>query len=141
VPARDQRLYHRAQLAAHAMKKAADRQLTAAAGITTSQAAVLAVTATDPPVLQTHVAARLGLNESAITAMVTRLTTLGHLRRDRSDADGRAWVLRLTDRGRRCLARADTAFSTVNRTIDATLTAEEVDRLADYLTRLRQAFT
>ena len=67
------RIYHRLQLAAHRLQKAADRAVMAAAGITTAQAAVLSIVAADGPVSQRNVARKLGLNESAMTAMIARL--------------------------------------------------------------------
>ena len=67
------RVYHRLQLAAHRLQKAADRAVMAAAGITTAQAAVLSIVAADGPVTQLSVARKLGLNESAMTAMIARL--------------------------------------------------------------------
>ena len=63
------RVYHRLQLVAHRLQKAADRTVMAAAGITTAQAAVLSIVAADGPVTQRSVARKLGLNESAMTAM------------------------------------------------------------------------
>ena len=90
------RLYARLQSAAHLVKKAADRALIDAAGVTTAQAAVLAVVAaaeksdaTGPT--QKTVAAALALNESAMTAMVSRLIVLHYLKRERNRDDRRAW--------------------------------------------------
>ncbi len=93
------RTYHRLQLAAHRIQKAADRVLLNAADVTTSQAAVLSIVAADRPVTQRIVAKQLGLNESALTAMISRLLALGMIERMRDEDDARAWRLKLTADG------------------------------------------
>lgn len=135
------RLYHRLQLAAHRAQKAADRALLAAADITTAQAAVLSVvTAAGDGVSQREVARQLGINESAVTAMTTRLLRMGLLDRARDGGDARAWHLSLSDQGRAALKRIETPFKGVNQTIERVLDAEAMARLAEDLTRLAAAF-
>src|SRR5262245_60434204 len=81
------RLYHRLQIAAHSIRKAADRTVLDAAGITVAQAAVLTIAASGPNVAQRDVAKALRLNESAVTAMVSRLLKLGLLERTLNESD------------------------------------------------------
>jgi DNA-binding MarR family transcriptional regulator len=133
------RLYHRLQLAAHRVQKSADRALLAAAEITTAQAAVLTLVARGA-VTQREVAAQLGLNESAVTAMAQRLLGMGLLERVRDEADARAWQLRLSSDGRATLKRIEQPFKGINQTIEGVLNAEEITRLADYLQRITSAF-
>ncbi|MFC3226004.1 MarR family winged helix-turn-helix transcriptional regulator [Marinibaculum pumilum] len=140
MTARELRLYHRLQRAAHDLKKAADRRVVEAADLTTAQAAVLAVVMDGEPASQRGVAEALGLNESAVTAMVGRLLTAGYLVRTRSAADQRAWELRLSPAGREVLARIETPFAGVNRRIEEVLSKEEMQSLADCLDRLSDAF-
>jgi len=134
------RLYHRLQLAAHRVQKSADRAVLQAAEITTAQAAVLAIVAADQPVTQRVVADRLGLNESAVTAMVSRLLRMSLLERERDDADARAWRLCLTEAGRAALKRIEKPFRRVNEIIESVLDPDEIARLADYLGRIGAAF-
>jgi len=134
------RLYHRMQFAARRMQKAADRVLLASADITTAQAAVLIVVAHGESVTQRDVAKQLGLNESAITGMVTRLMKMELLERGEHDADTRAWRLILTRRGRTAINKIEKPFAAINSTIESSFSADELKELADYLTRLGVAF-
>jgi DNA-binding MarR family transcriptional regulator len=134
------RIYHRLQVAAHAVQKVADRVVGDAAELTTAQTAVLSVVAAGDDVTQRQVAVALRLNESAMTAMVSRLLGLGLLDRVRSKTDSRAWSLRLSKTGRASLTAARGAFGTVNARIEDTLAPREIKQLADLLDRLTAAF-
>lgn len=133
------RVYHKLQLAAHRLQKAADRAVMAAAGITTAQAAVLTIVAADGPVTQRSVARKLGLNESAMTAMSTRLCNMGLLERLPDPDDSRAWSLQVSAEGRAALKRIEQPFRGMNQRIEAVLDAEEIAQLADYASRLSEA--
>lgn len=133
-------LYHRLQLAAHRLQKAADRILLAEAGVTTAQAAVLAVVVGSGATTQRDVARQLGLNESAVAGMATRLLGMSLLDREPHALDSRAWQLRLSARGRAAVKRIDKSFASINARIDAELSTEELTHLADYLLRLSTAF-
>jgi DNA-binding MarR family transcriptional regulator len=134
------RIYHRLQLAAHRLHKRADRVVLEAAEITTAQAAVLAVVAAGGVVAQRSVADQLGLNESAVTAMVGRLLKLGLLDRAHDETDARAWRLRVSEAGRAALKKIEKPFRGINQSIEAVLDADEIARLADYLERIGRAF-
>jgi len=140
MSAQKTRLYHRLQIAAHRMQKAADRALIAAGGITTAQAAVLVIVAAQQPSAQRPIAQQLGLNESAMTAMMTRLERMKLLARTPHTGDARTWQVRLTAKGRTALARVRTPFDQINATIDAALSGADLTRLADELARLAAAF-
>jgi DNA-binding MarR family transcriptional regulator len=138
--ARELRLYHRLQLAAHAVAKDSDRRMQQAAGMSTAQVAVLSVVAGGDAVAQRDVARALGVNESAVTGMVGRLERAGLLRRNRHGIDGRSHALELTAAGRQALARSARAFTAVNATIEATLSDAEMEVVAAALERLAVAF-
>ena len=140
MSAQKARLYHRLQIAAHRVQKAADRALLEAAEVTTAQAAVLAIVAAQAPITQREIARQLGVNESAVTAMANRLLAAGLLKRFRDAADARAWRLELTGDGRAALKRLEKPFKRVNQAMEEVLSAEEIARLADYLTRIAKAF-
>jgi DNA-binding MarR family transcriptional regulator len=134
------RIYHRLQLAAHRMQKSADRALLGAAHVTTAQAAVLSIAAAAGATTQREVARQLGINESAVTAMVVRLLEMGLLERSRDRADARAWQLALSKAGRSALQRVEASFAHVNATIEAVLDAHELEQLAASLARIGDAF-
>ena len=134
-------IYHRLQLAAHRIQKSADRALLGAAEVTAAQAAVLAITASAGELTQRDVARRLGINESAVTAMVSRLMSMGLLERARDDADARAWQLRTTREGEAVLKRSAHSFAKVNARIEAVLDERELEQLARSLKRIAEAFT
>jgi DNA-binding MarR family transcriptional regulator len=134
------RLYHRLQVAAHAVQKAADRVIADAVELTTAQAAVLTVVAAADHVTQRDVAVALHLNESAVTAMAARLLRLGLLERVRSDVDPRAWRLRVSKAGRATMAASRAAFASINGRIENEFSQQEIKRLAEFLDRLTAAF-
>jgi MarR family transcriptional regulator, organic hydroperoxide resistance regulator len=134
------RIYHRLQLAAHRIQKAADRAVLQASGVTTAQAAVLAVVAANREATQRSVARQLGINESAVTAMVARLMDMRLIERVRDDEDARTWRLHLTAEGRAGLKKIEGPFRTINARLEAALDASELEHLSDYLGRIGEAF-
>lgn len=135
------RLYHRLQLAAHRLKKAADRALVDVEGVTAAQGAVLAIIAAEGRTTQRRVATLLGLNESAMTAMIGRLLALGVVERLPSADDSRAWSLMLTEAGRIALGRIEASFATINEELDSILDGTDAAALAEYLARIETTFT
>lgn len=121
MSAKNQRFYSRLQLAAHALKKNSDRQLLDVAGVTTAQMSALAFIASAEASTQTLLAKRLGLNDSAITAMMRRLIDLDLVERVRDDQDGRAWLLKLTKSGSETVERASAAVDQTSTQVDALL--------------------
>jgi MarR family transcriptional regulator, organic hydroperoxide resistance regulator len=134
------RIYHRLQLAAHRLQKSADRAVLEASGITTAQAAVLAIIAGEESPTQRSIAQQLGLNESAVTAMVARLVSMNLLQKSRDKVDHRTWNLRLTVQGRTALKQLDPPFQGINRRISSALGTEELLALSAALARLIEAF-
>ena len=122
------------------MQKAADRALMSSTGITTAQSATLVVIAQGEQLTQRDVARQLGLNESAVTGMVTRLLNLKLIQRVEHETDTRAWRLKLSGPGRAALSKAQKDFATINDCIESALDSRELERLADMLARLTHAF-
>lgn len=139
-PAQAHRLFHRMQLAAHRLKKSADRLLELELPITAAQASVLAILEREGSISQGAVAERLSLHESAITTMVRRLLAAEYIERTIDPNDRRSRRLAITPRGLDALAGAQDAFGKVNATIDSALTGADVGRMADLLDRLIEAF-
>lgn len=137
------RLYFRLQRATHLLKKAADRELIAAADVTTAQASVLMIVAGGADgagVTQNHIAGLLGQNESAVTAMIARLRGLGYVERQRSPADARAWLLRVTKKGEQALANMSKPFGEINKRFDQALDGADAADLAATLDRISDEF-
>ena len=140
MSASKRRLYWQLQLAAHFMQKQADRGLIKDSGITTAQFGVLSVIANGDEVTQKDVATRLGLNQSAITAMVRRLMKMGFVDRMGSRTDGRTKILSLTKEGQAIFKNTSSPFRKINQQIEATLDSEEIELFADSLEKITDAF-
>ena len=139
--ARELRLYHKLQIAAHRLQTAADRVVQEAAGTTTAQSAVLALVArTKGGTTQRAVATQLGVNESAVTAMAARLIGFGLLERRRDPDDARAWKLTLTRNGETAVKRIARPFGAINARIEKGRSASELALLADMLEQLATEF-
>ena len=130
------RFFSKLQRASHLMKKAADRGLLDVGGVTTAQAAVLAVVAS-----QKMVATALGLNESAVVAMVERLRKQGAIERTRSAEDKRIWVLSLTAEGRALLDQINGPFAEINERTDRAVGSSEIDLVVTALDRIIDEFS
>lgn len=144
MTAHSSRFYHALQIAAHRLQKRADQALMEAAGISTAQSAVLVFVAGKPGMRQNQVAATLGLNESAVTAMVNRLKSLGLIERRRSLEDSRAWELEVTESGQAALKAIESPFAEINALIDTALGGEadvvaaRLNALSGKLTTLKE---
>ncbi len=126
MTARNLRFYSRLQIAAHVLKKSSDRQLLEVAGVTTAQMSALGIIASEETTTQTRLAAELGLNDSAITAMVRRLIDLKMVARVRDDKDGRAWLLKLTPIGAEAVKKASAITDQTSAKVDELLGAKTI---------------
>ena len=139
--ARTTRLYHKLQIAAHRVQKTTDQVVAEASGLTSAQSAVLSIVSTVPGISQRDLAGQLSLNESAVTAMVTRLIGDGLLAREKSPSDKRVWVLGLTQSGVEKLHQITAPFSQVNERMETALSDDEIRQLASLLVKLSDAFS
>jgi len=134
--ARDERLYFHLQVTAARLRAEADRRCIEQAGITTAQAAALAVIHEQPGVSQRELARALRQTEPSITTLVRRLIAAGLVDRNVDPSDGRARELVVTASGAAALRSVDSAFSVINQHIDDLLAGEEVRDVAAALRRL-----
>jgi DNA-binding MarR family transcriptional regulator len=134
--ARDERLYFHLQIAAARLRADADRRCIEEAGITTAQAAALAVINEQPGVSQRTLARALHQTEPSITTLVRRLIAAGLIDRTVDASDARTRELALTDHGATAFRSAERAFAAINRHIDGLLTSDEVRQVTDALRRL-----
>lgn len=138
--ARAQRLFHLLQVAAHGMKTDLDRRTLESGGLTAAQAGMLAVVARAEGATQRDVAKALRQQESAITAMASRLIKAGYIERRHHPQDGRAWSLHLTADGEAALERFRGVMEGFNAGLTRALGGEdEVAALAKALRALIEA--
>ncbi|MEV6073270.1 MarR family winged helix-turn-helix transcriptional regulator [Nocardia sp. NPDC052001] len=135
----NRRVYFNLQRVAQRLKVAADEQFRVAGGITTSQAAALAIVVRNPGCAQRLLADELGQRESAITTMAARLETAGLVERRPSAADSRAWELWPTTAGREAMTGLHQALAVINELLEEAVGPDNVDDFADALDRLSQA--
>ena len=85
--------------------------------LTPRQLAVLTVIAQKEGCSQTDIVEATGIDRSTVAEMMGRLRTKGLLDRRRSKEDARAYVINLTNGGRRTLKNADPLAERVNEKI------------------------
>jgi DNA-binding MarR family transcriptional regulator len=135
------RLIGRIQQVAHALRKSSDRLLIDTAGVTTSQAGILAVIQEEPGCSQRDVARRLRLGEPAVVAAVVRLQSAELIERRTSDHDSRAAALYLTPLGIQTATRSQETFGKINDLVLEALGEEGRAQFADLLATLDRTFT
>ncbi|MFF1292390.1 MULTISPECIES: MarR family winged helix-turn-helix transcriptional regulator [unclassified Streptomyces] len=132
----DQRLYYLLQRAAHRLRTTLDRRCLAVAGVTTAQLGALFAVQEEPGITQQGLAHALGLRESAVTAIVGRLTTAGLLSRQAHPRQHRAVVLELTKDGEAALEAARPEIDRFNAEVRALLGDDGFERTAAAMNRL-----
>ncbi|MFF3484767.1 MarR family winged helix-turn-helix transcriptional regulator [Streptomyces sp. NPDC002701] len=135
-PASDQRLFFLLQRAAHRLRTTADRRCVAAAGVTTAQLGALFAVRERPGCTQRQLAQTLGLRESAVTALVGRLTAAGFVVRRAHPREHRAVTLELTDQGLAALLAAQPEIDRFNGELRELLGDQGFARTAADLHRL-----
>jgi DNA-binding MarR family transcriptional regulator len=109
-------------------------------GITPTQTGLLFVLGKQDGVLMGEAGAALDLGPAAISGLVDRMAA-AHLVERRADAaDGRAWRIHLTARGRAMLARGRTETSVLNAKLVEGFSREEIDVVARWLASFQSKF-
>ncbi|MFF1374776.1 MarR family winged helix-turn-helix transcriptional regulator [Streptomyces sp. NPDC058308] len=107
--------------------------------ITSPQYAVLNALVAEPGPDQRTVGERVGLDRSTIADVVARLIRRGLLDKVRDPADGRRFLLRLTDEGKRTHRRLTVRTARMNQVLLAPLSAEERSVFLDLIQRVADA--
>ncbi|MDN0198558.1 MarR family winged helix-turn-helix transcriptional regulator [Streptomyces sp. S.PNR 29] len=139
MPDPDPRLFFLLQRATHQLRTVADRRCLAAAGVTTAQIGALFAVHDRPGITQRQLAGTLGVRESAVTALVTRLTGAGLVAKRAHPREHRAVVLELTGDGHAALRAARPEIDRFNGELRALLGDQGFNRTAAALERLVQA--
>ncbi|EPD64213.1 MarR family winged helix-turn-helix transcriptional regulator [Streptomyces sp. HGB0020] len=132
----DQRLFFLLQRAAHRLRTAVDRRCLAVAHVTTAQLGALYAVRDRPGITQQELARVLGLRESAVTALVGRLTAANLLLKQAHPREHRAVVLELTEAGAAALNAAEPEVDRFNAELRALLGDDGFVRTAEALHRL-----
>ena len=93
-------------------------------GLTPRQKALLIISLQHPGASQNELAERIAIDRNSFADMVKRLVARGLMRRERSEADARAWSLTITERGERLLEQVMPRDAEVEELIIAPLPAE-----------------
>lgn len=111
----------------------ADRPCLAVAGVTTAQLGALFAVRDQPDNTQQRLAHTLGLDESAVTTLVTRLTEAGLLTEKAHPDQYRAVGLELIEAGEEALRTARPEITRFNTELRDLLGDEEFERTATAL--------
>ena len=97
---------------------------------------VLVLLLDNPNATPKQLAQTLGASPPNVTVLIDRLVERGLLQRQRSDTDGRAMNLRLTDKGLDLARRAQRVSQTMESSLLAPLSAAERAMLGELLQKL-----
>jgi DNA-binding MarR family transcriptional regulator len=109
-------------------------------GLTPAQTGLLFVLGKADGVLMGEAGAALDLGPAGISGLVDRMAAAKLVERRADEADGRAWRVHLTARGRAMLARAKTETAELNAILAEGFSREEIDIVARWLTSFQSKF-
>ena len=104
--------------------------------LTPRQYIVLAVLEGGEGASQTDIVRATGIDRSTLAVLVKRLVRAGYVRRTRSKADARAYVVRLTTNGRKVLHSSRGAAMLTNERLFAPVAISHRARFLEQLTRV-----
>jgi len=136
VRAVDRRLYLLIEITARRLHRDADARLSAEAGVTASQAAVLFLLLRRGERRMGAIGEVLALGAPAVTGLVGRMEKAGLVSRRKDASDRRGALVDLTEAGRRAAERADQVLRAFNAELDERLGEEESEIVYQALTRL-----
>lgn len=136
VRAVDRRLYLLIEIAARRLHRDADARLSAEAGVTASQAAVLFLLLRRGERRMGAIGEVLALGAPAVTGLVGRMEKAGLVSRRKDASDRRGALVDLTEAGRRAAERADQILRAFNAELDERLGEDESEIVYQALTRL-----
>ncbi len=127
-------------LAEHRLQKATDAAFKEALGISVTQLGVLFLLEKNPGAMLKDIGEGLGVNASAITALVGRMEEAGLVRRQASDEDGRAVHLFATADGLAKAVAARPILSRLNARLKADFSEREIETVARFLNAILDRF-
>ena len=136
VRAVDRRLYLLIEIAARRLHRDADARLTAEAGVTASQAAVLFLLLRRGERRMGAIGEVLALGAPAVTGLVSRMEATGLVTKRKDSVDRRGALVDLTEAGRRAAERADQVLRSFNAELSEQLGEDDAETVYQALTRL-----
>ena len=140
MSAKPYRLIYKLSLAQHRLSKSADLAFREAGGISKTQLGVLFFLQKSPGALLKDVSDALGVNASAITALIGRMEDAGLVRRQPSSDDQRAIHLYATASGLSKAAAARPALARLNACLTADFNERELATIARFLDTIIERF-
>ena len=134
------RLIYKLSLAQHRLLKSADLAFKEAAGISATQLGVLFLLQRSPGALLKDISDALGVNASAITALIGRMEDAGLVRRQPSSDDQRAIHLFATTSGLAKAAAARPALGRLNARLTNGFNEREIATVARFLDAILERF-
>ena len=134
------RLFHLMSLAQHRLLKHNDAAFREALGVSHTQLGVLWLLEKNPGTLLKEVSEGLGINASAITALIDRMEQAGLVRRQPSAEDGRAVQLFASTEGLAKAAAARPILARLNARLTADFSEREVATVARFLNAILERF-
>jgi MarR family transcriptional regulator, organic hydroperoxide resistance regulator len=134
------RLFLLVARAHHLLFKRADAVFKDALGVSTTQLGVLLVLEKRPGAMLKEIGEILGVNGSAITALVGRMEDAALVRRQPSEADGRAVHLFATAAGVAKAVAAKPLLARLNARLTRGFSEREIATVAQFLTAVVERF-
>ena len=134
------RLIYKLSLAQHRLLKSADLAFREAAGISTTQLGVLFFLQKSPGALPKDLSDALGVNASAITALIARMEDTGLVRRQPSRDDQRAIHLFATASGLAKAAAARPVLARLNTRLTGDFSERDIETVARFLDAILERF-
>jgi len=133
------RLFYMMSLAQHRLMKATDAAFKPL-GISGAQLGVLFLLEKRPGAMLKDVSDGLGINASAITALIGRMEDAGLVRRRPSDDDGRAVHMFATAEGLARIAAVKPVLARLNARLTADFSEREIATIARFLNAILERF-
>jgi DNA-binding MarR family transcriptional regulator len=133
------RLFHLMSLAHHRLAKSTDAAFKGL-GISAAQLGVLFLLEKKPGAMLKDVSDGLGINASAITALIGRMEDAGLVRRRPSDDDGRAVHMFATADGLAKVAAARPILAKLNARLTADFNEREIATVGRFLAAILERF-
>jgi DNA-binding MarR family transcriptional regulator len=137
---RPPRLIHLMTLAQHRLYKSADAAFGEALGISTTQLGVLFILESKPGASPKEVSEALGVNKSAVTALIDRMEAAGLVQRQSSNVDGRAVHLFATPEALAKAAAARPILARFNAQLTDGFSEREIAAIGRFLQSILQRF-
>jgi len=140
MPSRTPRLFHLMSLAQHRLLKCTDATFKEALGVSHTQLGVLFVLEGKPGAMLKDVSEALGINASAITALIDRMEDADLVRRRPSDEDGRVAHIFATPEGLAKAVAARPLLARLNARLTEDFSEREIAAVARFLEAILERF-